>query len=124
MTVLSVVAYSSKERQIRNRWLVAYTLIRNPSLQCTTAANLPNPSGTTAPPGREELVFASHSPSPELSEVAAVPEPIPIVSPDSPSSSSSEQYNHSNVPSRREQRLLLAKYRGTSDGKKMEDALA
>ena len=28
------------QRRIRNRWLVAYTLIRNPSLQNLTASNL------------------------------------------------------------------------------------
>ena len=30
----------SPRRRIRNRWLVAYTLIRNPSLQELTASNL------------------------------------------------------------------------------------
>ena len=28
------------QRRIRNRWLVAYTLIRNPSIQCLTGSKL------------------------------------------------------------------------------------
>ena len=35
-----VHAGNYSQQKIRNRWMVAYTLIRNPSLQCLTGSNL------------------------------------------------------------------------------------
>ena len=37
----------TKKRRIRNRWLVAYTLLRNPSLRPLTAARLREQESTT-----------------------------------------------------------------------------
>ena len=65
------VAYSSRERRVRNRWLVAYTLLRNPSLQGLTAANLPSPSSATPPSKEELLAFESPSPSPEVESLSS-----------------------------------------------------
>ena len=40
MLLLTVHAGNYSQRRIHNRWLVAYTLIRNPSLQCLTGSRL------------------------------------------------------------------------------------
>ena len=39
-TINFVHAGNYSQQRIRNRWLVAYTLIRNPSLQCLTGSSL------------------------------------------------------------------------------------
>lgn len=42
--VVVVVSGVYSKQRIRNRWLVAYTLLRNPSLVKFTATNLPAPT--------------------------------------------------------------------------------
>ena len=39
-TVTRMHTGNYSQRRIRNRWLVAYTLIRNPSIQCLTGSKL------------------------------------------------------------------------------------
>ena len=45
--VLCLDSNLTKKRRIRNRWLVAYTLLRNPSLRPLTAARLREQESTT-----------------------------------------------------------------------------
>lgn len=40
--------HPAKNRQCLNRWLVAYTLLRNPSIQNSTAANIAAAAAATA----------------------------------------------------------------------------
>ena len=75
MTILQFVVIDlgiSTPRRIRNRWLVAYTLVRNPSLQELTASNLSSGSNADKKEGEEEEAGSRKEEQPEKVEIQEV----------------------------------------------------